>query len=223
MKNSDMKFRAVIFDFDGTLVDSLQDIADAMNTALSALGLDVIALDDYRYNIGYGVENLARRLVPKEKATEEVLAECVRLMRLEYAQCWNRTTKPYPGIMELLDALRERCVKTAVLSNKDHDFIRRMTDYFFKGHDFDSVQGALPSFPKKPDPSLALRVAGVLAEKNEHIILAGDTRTDMETAVAADMYPLGCLWGYRDEEELRSFGARMIISSPGELMRLFTD
>jgi len=214
-------FTSIIFDFDGTLVDTLKDIADAMNSALATLGFKTYPVDDYRHFIGYGVDRLARRVVPEEYHTEKTLNECLEIMAEEYRTRWHKNSRPFPGITELLKKLKGMGVKTAVLSNKDHIFTRQMAAALLSPHVFDCVQGALPSMPKKPDPALALRVAQTLGEEPSRIVLAGDTRTDMETACAAGMHPVGCLWGYRDEEELRKFGARGIVSAPGELARLF--
>ena len=215
-----MKYPAVIFDLDGTLLDTLADIADAMNAALGRLGFPGHETSAYRYLTGDGASAMAERSMPGPARNEAAVAECVREFRSEYARRWGTKTRPYPGIRELLDGLAGRRIKLAVLSNKLDDFTRRAVRDFLPGFEFSFVIGAKPGLAPKPDPAGALSIASGLGVHPSQIAYLGDTGVDMKTAVQAGMLPLGALWGFRDEKELRENGARVLISSPPELLGL---
>lgn len=215
-----MKFQAVVFDLDGTLLDTLDDIADAMNVALGRMDFPGHETAAYRYLTGDGVRALAERSIPEKAKDETTLAACIREFRLEYAGRWGTKTRPYPGITGLLTDLARRGLKLSVLSNKLDEFARRAVREFLPGFDFTFVIGAKPDLPPKPDPVGALLIAAGLQITPDRIIYLGDTGVDMQTAVRAGMYPVGALWGFREEKELRENGARALISSPLELLGL---
>jgi len=215
-----MKFQAVVFDLDGTLLDTLDDIADAMNAALGRMGFAGHETDVYKYLTGDGVRALAERSIPEKEKDETTLAACIREFRLEYAGRWGTKTRPYPGITGLLTDLAGRRIKLSVLSNKLDEFARQAVRDFLPGFDFSFVIGAKPDLPPKPDPAGARLIARGLRILPSRIVYLGDTGMDMETAVRAGMYPVGALWGFRDEKELRESGARALISSPLELLGL---
>jgi phosphoglycolate phosphatase len=215
-----MKYPAVIFDLDGTLLDTLDDIADAMNAALEGMGFPGHDPSAYRYLTGDGVRALAERSMPGPARDESAVAACIREFRSEYARRWGARTRPYPGIPELLAGLTALRVRLAVLSNKLDEFTLRAVRDFLPGFEFSFVIGAKPGLPPKPDPAGALSIASGLAIPPSQIVYLGDTGVDMLTAVRADMFPVGALWGFRDEHELRENGARALIRSPGELLGL---
>lgn len=212
--------KAVLFDLDGTLLDTLQDIADACNAALSRHGFQPHPLDSYRYFVGDGVPVLVSRTVPAQQHTGETLASVAATYREEYQRRWNATTTLYPGIAELLDGLTLRGIPMAVLSNKPDDFTHRCVAEFLSRWTFSIVQGASKAFPPKPDPSGACHIARTLHLPPDQFHYLGDTSTDMRTAVAAGMFPVGVLWGFRKAEELKAAGARLLISDPRELLEL---
>lgn len=212
--------RAVLFDLDGTLLDTIDDLADSMNAALSSRGMPTHSADDYRGFIGDGIEMLARRALPLDNRDDPTVDGVVDDMRREYASRWDAKTRPYPGIPELLDELVRRGLKLAILSNKPHDFTQRIAARLLSRWPFDPVLGAQPGLPKKPDPSQAIHVATEHGISPERWLYLGDSGVDMKTAVAAGMIPLGVLWGFRGAEELRSHGARKLIEHPEQLLAL---
>jgi len=215
-----MKYRAVLFDLDGTLLDTLDDLADSMNAALGRLGFPSHEVVAYKYFVGDGIINMARRALPEEHRDEVTVARCARLLREEYAKRWADKARPYDGIPELLDALSERGIRMAVLSNKPDDFTRICVSRLLSGWRFEAVVGVSDSVPPKPDPKGALEVAARLHIPPGGFLYLGDTNTDVKTAVAAGMYPVGALWGFRTADELLANGARVLIEKPGDLLEL---
>jgi len=213
-----MKFQAAVFDLDGTLLDTLADIADAMNAALERMGLPDHVTTAYRYLTGDGVRALAERSIPEKAKDETMVAACIREFRSEYAGRWGTKTRPYPEIPGLLSNLIQRGIKLNVLSNKLEEFTVRAVRDFLPGFEFSFIIGAKPDLPQKPDPAGALLIASGLRIPPADIIYLGDTGVDMETAVRAGMFPVGALWGFRDEKELREHGAKAVIGSPPELL-----
>jgi phosphoglycolate phosphatase len=216
-----MTYSAVLFDLDGTLLDTLGDLGDSMNAVLEALGYAAHDLDAYRYFVGDGVENLVRRALPENVRTDEALVRSVvPKMRAEYGRRWKDTTRLYDGIPELLDGLLSKGIKIAILSNKPHTAVLEVVDHFFRQWHFDAVLGARPDIPIKPDAGAALEVSRNLALPPAAFLYLGDTNTDMITAAAAGMYPVGALWGFRPEEELRASGALALASHPRQVLDL---
>lgn len=213
--------RAVLFDLDGTLLDTLEDLADAVNAALAALGFPAHPVAAYRYFVGDGVETLMRRALPAAAAVDGAqLARAIDLQRAEYRDRWRAKTRPYPGVPELLGELDRRGIRMAVLSNKPDAFVGEMVRHFFPGGRFDVACGARPGVPVKPDPGSALGIAAEMGIPASDYLYLGDTNTDMRTAVGAGMTPVGALWGFRTERELRESGARVLIARPEDLVGL---
>jgi phosphoglycolate phosphatase len=208
-----------MFDLDGTLLDTLEDLATATNEALAGWGLPVHDLDEYRYFVGEGVAELIRRAAP-DGTGQPTLRALLEEMRANYEKGWARCTRPYPGIAALLDELSGRGLKLAVLSNKLEEFTRVMVAHFLGRWPFDAVVGAGSRFPRKPDPAAALAIAGELGVAPRGFLYLGDTAIDMRTAVGAGMVPVGALWGFRDADELRSSGAKALLRAPLELLPL---
>lgn len=213
--------QAVIFDLDGTLLDSLEDIADSMNTTLERMGFPPHPVASYRYLTGDGVLMLAERSLPPDEKDEIRLQTCIREFRAEYARRFFNKTRLYDGIPELLDELTKRRVILSILSNKLEEFAKLAADRMLSKWSFAFVMGARQDFPKKPDPAGALLIAQKLALDPAAIVYLGDTDTDMRTAVQAGMFPVGALWGFRDEKELLEGGARELVNSPAEFLRFF--
>jgi len=215
------KFKAVLFDLDGTLLDTIEDLTNSMNAALSRLGFPGHSIEACKQLVGEGIEHFAASALPFGKSrSEAMVARCVGLMREEYRKRWAVKTRPYDGIAELLDALSGRGLGLAVLSNKADDFTKMMVSHFLPQWRFEMVVGAKPSVARKPDPASALCVAEDLRLAPGEILFLGDTKTDMETARAAGMYPVGALWGFRSAEELLRSGAQNLIRRPDELLIL---
>lgn len=215
-----MKYKAVIFDLDGTLLDTIEDLGDSMNSVLSNHGYATHDLAAYRYFVGNGMRNLVIRALPEDKRDRASVDQALSEMRSEYAKRWADKTRPYPGIPALLDALTGKGVKLSVLSNKLDRFSNDIVKKLLPDWSFYPVYGEREGVPIKPDPSGALEIAKILGLSPEDFLYLGDTGIDMKTAVSAGMYAIGVLWGFRDAEELEKNGANMIISDPMEVLKL---
>ena len=215
-----MNYKAVIFDLDGTLLNSLEDIADSANKVLGNHDLPTHKLDDYRLFVGSGLKELMTRALPEEKRNAESIDDYVKEYRAEYIQNWNKKTKPYDGIAEMFDELVSRHIKIAVLSNKLHAFTKQCVDELLPNWKFDIVVGFQNEIPLKPDPTSALQIAKQLNLSPSQILYAGDSDIDMKTGVAAGMHTVGVLWGFRTKDELQKSGAKTLIEKPQELLVL---
>lgn len=211
-------YQAVVFDLDGTLLDTLEDIATAANATLAELGEPELELQAYRELVGEGVLSLLERAVRQDGRDRHDLPSAVARLEHHYGQCWNRRTRPYRGIPELLDALAQRKLATAVLSNKPHGFTTLCVEQLLAPWRFEMVLGAREGRPRKPDPSGLLEVLETLEVKPWQVLYLGDTAIDMQTAVAAGCYPVGVSWGFRSHEELLAGGALSVISRPEQLL-----
>lgn len=215
--------KAVIFDLDGTLLDTLDDLADAGNTVLSAAGLPVHPVASYRYFVGDGLATLIQRILPEAMRSEEQVQRMALAFRDVYAENWNAKTRVYSGIDTLLNWLQENEVPMNVLSNKPHDFTRLCVREFLGQWTFAHVLGNRAGLAKKPDPTGALEIAEKLDLAPSGIVYVGDTATDMKTAVNAGMYPVGALWGFRTADELKESGAARLAERPEEVLDLFRN
>ena len=213
-----MPYKAIVFDLDGTLLDTLEDLADSTNAALAAMGLPEHPVAGYRYFVGDGLENLVRRTMGPRASDPAEVARGVELARQEYAGRWADKSKPYPGIHELLDQLTARGIPMGIFSNKPDEFTQLCVTRLLPSWRFAAVQGAMVDFPKKPDPAGALAVAAKLGVAPADVLYLGDTNTDMRTAIAAGMYPVGAVWGFRTADELRDAGAAVLVKSPMDLL-----
>jgi len=219
----------VLFDLDGTLLDTLEDIGRSANEVLEGLKLPGHPMDAYRRFIGDGVANLFRRAIVEGSARDGdeidpgLIARCVEGFRESYGRGWNVATRPYPGIPELLDVLSARTLGLAVLSNKPDAFTRQCVDAYLARWPFSVVFGEREGVPRKPDPAGALEVADRLGVPPEAVLYVGDSSVDMETACRAGMLPVGVAWGFRSPEELRAHGALHIIETPLELLGLLAE
>ena len=212
--------KAFIFDLDGTLIDSLADLAEAVNRMLAANGYPTAPLSVFPRYIGDGVKALVSRALPAEALEREDIDARVAEYQAHYADTWRDKTVPYPGVLETLHELQTRGANLAVLSNKPHRFTLLCTQHFFPSIAFASVLGARDGVPRKPDPAGALEIAATLGLAVAECAYIGDSGIDMETATRAGMRPIGVNWGFRSVDELRSHGAREIISHPQDLLHL---
>ena len=214
-----MTIGAVIFDLDGTLVDSLDDLAESVNTVLVERGLPPRPRDAYRDFVGEGIGALVRRALG-DAADRVALDDCVTAVRREYGTRWDRKTRAYPGMVEALAALRVRGIRSAVLSNKPHALVLKIVRRFFGEGSFGATLGAESGFDRKPDPRGAIEVARRLDVRTTRCMLVGDSAIDMRTARAASMMPVGALWGFRSETELVEAGAVELVASADAIVTL---
>jgi phosphoglycolate phosphatase len=213
-----MPFRAIIFDLDGTLLDTLDDIANAANRALATRGFPAHPNVQYRAWIGEGVLKLISRALPEGHRDAATVQACADAYVQEYERNWNTETKAYAGVPDLLDALVARGLKLAVLSNKPDQFTQRCVDELLSKWAFNVVLGASDRFPRKPDPTGATEIARRLGVLPAECLYVGDSGTDMQTARGARMCAVGALWGFRDRAELLEAGAQLLINRPGEVL-----
>ena len=211
-----MRFAAAVFDLDGTLLDTLADLADSTNAALAAAGHPLHPTDAYRYFVGNGIENLVRCALPATARDDAAVARTKTAMETEYSRRWRAKTRPYAGVPELLDALDARRMPMAILSNKPQAFTRLAVDALLPRWSFYPVCGAQPDVPRKPDPTVALHIAAALGLSPRACLYLGDT--DMQTATRAGMYALGATWGFRSGDELRQSGACALLAEPLDLL-----
>lgn len=215
-----MMIRAVICDLDGTLLDTLEDLADSVNAVLAEQGFPVHPTEAYRYFVGDGAAVLIGRVLPEGHRDGIIQNVCLRRFREEYALRWKNKTLPYDGIVPMLATMQKLGMKLAVLSNKPHDATELCVRELLPGIRFDAVVGQTDGRPKKPDPAGALAIAQQLGVLPQEVLYLGDTSTDMKTAVAAGMYPVGVLWGFRTADELKAHGAKTLIARPDEVVTL---
>jgi phosphoglycolate phosphatase len=213
-----MPFRALLFDLDGTLLDTLRDIAESVNTVLIHYGHKTHDIDAYRYFVGDGSVNLAWRALPETSRNNNTVNAVVQAIDEEYNRRWAAHTTPYKGIPEMLDALTSRGLIKCILSNKSQKFTEMTVARFLPHWHFDMVVGAQPGIRLKPDPAAALSIARQLDIKTDDFLYVGDTATDMKTAIAAGMFPVGALWGFRTAAELKAAGAKYLLQSPFDIL-----
>lgn len=215
--------RLAIFDLDGTLLDSLEDLANSANEMLQECGYPVHEIRSYRHFVGDGARTLVERILPDGSRSAEVIDQCLARYLAIYGRRWEEKSCPYDGIPGLLDGLRAREIALAVLSNKPQEGTERCMERFFGAWEWVQVIGHRVGHPKKPDPAGVreiLRHAGVSAAETVYF---GDTDTDMKTAVAAGVRPAGVLWGFRDREELERHGAEWVLGAPSDFFAILDE
>ncbi len=212
------QFKAVIFDLDGTLLDTLGDLAAAANRMLDSYGYPTHPIDGYRYFVGDGAAMLVHRILPPAVRSKETEKRCLASFLDDYRQHWRDRTCLYPGITDMLDALTARHIRMAVLSNKPHEMTVQCVEHFLSRWSFDTVLGQRPEVPKKPDPAGALETMHRMDLAPSAFIYMGDTAIDMKTARKAGMFAVGVRWGFRPADELQSGGAHILIEQPLDII-----
>lgn len=215
--------KGVIFDLDGTLLNTIDDIADSMNAVLKRHGFPPHKTDKYKIFTGDGVANLVKRAATEAEAAGFGLAELEAEYLAEYQARQADKTAPYPGIPRLLSELPGLGVKMAVLSNKPHDSTLAVVARFFPGVPFEAVIGERTGRPIKPDPAGALEILNIFGLRSEEALYVGDTGTDMSTAKAAGIKSVGALWGFRGGAELLESGADALAECPLDLLELLNS
>ena len=209
--------KAIIFDLDGTLIDSLEDIAVCMNQVFEELELPVHKIEDYKNFVGGGVDILVENALDSS-APKELKAKVRDRFKEIYDSNLHAKTQAYDGIYELLEELEKQNFKMGILSNKPHEFTVEYANSLFENNRFLEVHGQKAHIEKKPDPSAAIDIAKSFEMDCKEIYFVGDTKIDMQTAKNAGMIAIGVLWGFRDEEELVSNGADFIVAKPSDIL-----
>ncbi|WP_302152990.1 HAD family hydrolase [uncultured Enorma sp.] len=214
------RFTHAVFDLDGTILNTLEDLARACNYVCELHGWPTFPLDAYRYKVGNGMLKLVERIMPAEYLGDEAMfAQVLAEFRARYAEHKEDHTAPYPGIIEALDSLRAAGITLAVLTNKDHDAALPLVERFF-GRRFTVVQGALPAFPPKPAAPITRYVLEQLGADPRATLFVGDSDVDVQTGHNAGLPVAGAAWGFRGATELEAAGADFILEHPDELITL---
>ncbi len=213
-----MDCKAIIFDLDGTLLDTLGDIADAVNRVLSSRGYPVHSHETYKWFVGDGAKKLIERALPPERLSAPIVEGCLKDFINDYHANWSVATRPYPGITDLIAGLVDKRVRLAVVTNKPHQFAKAMMDYYFDAIAFRPVLGQQDRIPKKPHPQQALAAAATMGVDPAACIFLGDSAVDVETALRAGMQAVGAGWGFRSIQELTDAGAEKILEHPLDLL-----
>lgn len=217
-----MKTKAVIFDLDGTLIDSLEDIALSMNDVLKEFNLPTHPLSAYNHFVGDGALYLVQRAVPKNSSEELIDTILIRYKEV-YDRAIHHSTKPYDGIYELLTQLQTLPLKLGILSNKPHEFTLKYAQNLFNEFNFSEIHGQKEDVPKKPHPQGAFNIANAFNLESNEIFYVGDTPTDMFTAHNANMKSIGVLWGFRTKEELVEAKANFLAKEPLDILKIILN
>ena len=218
--------KAVLFDLDGTLLNTLEDIADSANYVLDAFGFPVHPTEDYRYFVGDGMRVLLARVLPADVSTSEMLDDIISAYSDHYSKHSLDKTRPYEGIIEMLSELKAQRgddLKLAVISNKPDGNAKHTVEHFFGLDVFDYVVGGIEGVPLKPNPTMALRALEAIGAEPSEALFVGDTGIDMKTAKSVGCTSIGVTWGFRDADELKLNGADYLAGSAGELLRLIYE
>ena len=208
----------VIFDLDGTLLNTLDDLTDSVNFALGEMGCPLHTADEVRMMVGNSLICLIEKALPAG-ADKETFDKTLALFQAHYQTNMRNKTAPYSGIMSMLEKIKAEGYKTAVVSNKTDAFAKQLVSELFGEH-IPFAIGRCDDMPRKPAPDTVWYTLGVLESKKENAVYVGDSEVDVLTAKNAGMPCIGCIWGFRDRETLEAAGAEHIISSPDELVNL---
>lgn len=209
--------KAILFDLDGTLLNTLTDIADSVNEVLEKYHFPTHQLDDYKYFIGNGIEVLAKKALPSS-ISENEFKTLLAQIKATYFKNQNHKTAPYEGIVEMLKQIEQLNFKIAIFSNKPHDFVEPTVKHYFPDNTFDFMFGSRDGFPKKPDPKVTQHILNLLELQAEDCYFIGDTATDILTGKNANIETIGVLWGFRNRNELSEAGADFIVQKPSEII-----
>lgn len=210
-----------IFDLDGTLLNTLEDLADSANHVLSAHHFPTHPVDAYRYFVGNGMPTLIRRILPAEYRDTEVYQICFNEFLEYYTLHMHDKTTVYEGLSEVLETLQQQHVKLAVATNKVHSALAPLMANFFPTIKWDALFGQREGIPVKPDPQIVYDILAATGCTKEETLYFGDTAVDMDTAHAAGLKAVGVLWGYRPRTELEEAKAEIIIEKPEEILLSF--
>lgn len=217
------KFDVCIFDLDGTLINSLTDLANCVNEALSLHSLPTHHLKEYKYLVGNGVKNLIVKSMGSKASDDELFTSVYKAFNMLYNEKCIDETRPYIGINDMLTKLKENNVKVCVLSNKTDEFVKRIVDALFDKNEFDLVWGKKPEYPVKPDPSSIRAMLNELNCSPDKCLYIGDSDVDVITAKNANVNFCGVEWGFRETKELINSGADIVVKKPYDIFKLVTQ
>ncbi len=210
--------KLLIFDLDGTLLDTLSDLADAANFALKSMGFPAHPEEAYKYFVGNGIPKLIERCLPEDSRSDDIQKKVLEIFNKRYGEHYADKTHPYDKIPEVLEKLSENGIKLAVASNKADEFTQILVRKFF-GERFDYIQGSRPGVPKKPSPEIVYGIMSAVGAEKYETTFIGDSGVDIITAANAGVDHIGCLWGFRTKDELVSAGAVNIAETPEQIIK----
>lgn len=211
--------KAVIFDLDGTLLNTIDDLGDSVNYVLKKHNYPTFSIEEYKYKVGNGMRKLIERSLPENKRNDETIEQVLAEFMAYYGEHKMDKTAPYDNIEQLLKTLKQKGVKTAVVTNKAHISAKPLMDEVFPDL-FDAVIGQKEGVPTKPDPTSVFAVLKELGVSADECLYLGDSGVDMQTAKNAGIFGIGVLWGFRKADELIENGAKKLIGKPQELLEL---
>jgi phosphoglycolate phosphatase len=218
-----MAYKAILFDLDGTLLDTLEDLGMSNNRMLAARKFPEHPLDAYRYFVGEGAVKMVTRTLPETDRDDATINACLQAFLDDYEINWKVKTQLYPGIVDMLNYLQQEGYRLSILSNKPQNPTRNCVDEFLSRWQFEEVWGKREGIPRKPSPESALKIAEIMGLSPAEILYLGDTRIDMETASSAGMFPAGVLWGFRTKEELLASGAAALLKTPLDIINVLNE
>ncbi len=210
----------IIFDLDGTLLNTIDDLANATNHALRTLGFPTHGLWVYPRLVGNGVSRLIERALPDDARTEKNISEALAAFKTFYDENCCNATVPYPGISELIADLSSKGINLAVTSNKYQEAVTKIIGHYFPDGNFRAILGNMDGIPRKPDPSIVFKALSMYPTPKAEVLYVGDSGVDMETARRACVESVGVTWGFRSITELKEAYADHIISTPSQIIDL---
>lgn len=211
-------YKLVVYDLDGTLINSLDDLADCMNIALQSVSLKPYKVDEYRYFVGQGVANLVKDTINRQTDNADLQPRVKEVFDREYAEKSLNKTAPYSGVTEMLRELQSKGVGQAVLSNKPQQFINTIAEKLLSSISFSALWGKKPMYNIKPDPQSLLALIAELNIPRSQCLYVGDSNVDVFTANNAKVDFCGVSWGFRGTKELKAAGADVVVDTPQQLM-----
>ena len=218
-----MKKQLVIFDLDGTLLDTVADLANATNMALEQCGYPTHSVETFYKFVGNGINKLFARALPAEQSTEENVLRVRSLFVPYYNEHNADCSRPYPGVVELLHTLQEGGVLVAVASNKYHEATLKLVRHFFPDVNFAAIYGQREDVPIKPAPDIVYDILRDTGVSTEQTLYVGDSGVDMQTASNAGVESVGVTWGFRSEDELREYGATHLVHEANAILAFVNE
>lgn len=215
--------KLIIFDLDGTLLDTLQDLGDSCNAILEQYGYPTHHLESYKKFVGNGVRMLIKRALPEDARNEDIITRLLIAFKERYEEKANSYTKPYAGIAQLLQTLKSSGYLISIASNKYHEAVLPLVAQYFPEISFDLILGHRNGHPAKPDPDIVFDTLNILNVRPDDCYYLGDSSVDMDTAHNAGVQAIGVSWGFREVEELKRHGATYIIDEPKQLLDILTS
>ena len=221
MVEINMKYKAIILDLDGTLLNTIDDLANSMNRVLIQENFPIHTVADYKLMVGYGAYELVKRALPDTVKQEKNILAYLEQFKIDYFKNWNVKTELYSGIPDLLKELKQKGIRLTILSNKPQQATLKCIEQYLKDFRFEMIIGQREGIPAKPDPIAALEICDHLKLSPEQVLFVGDTAVDIETGKRAGMYTVGVTWGFRSKIELEKAKADYIIDQPNDLLTIF--